>query len=271
MSQRAPELPASHRLVHLAETTSTNAEAMRLALAGEHGPLWVMADRQTGGRGRSGRSWASLPGNLNASLLLTAPCDIAKAAQLSLLAGVAAVDAIRAAGTLAPAAELRLKWPNDILIGTAKMGGILIETTSAPAPAPPAAGAGSSSVLSVVIGIGLNLAAAPQDLGRAATYLAAHGLPLSPGDALCFLAGAMQKWLEIWAAGTGFEQIRQAWLQRAGAAGEPLLVQAREGPVEGRFVGIDSGGALLIAGNDGLERRFTFGDVSLTQGDDTGR
>jgi BirA family biotin operon repressor/biotin-[acetyl-CoA-carboxylase] ligase len=261
MSEEAFELPAGHRLVHLTETASTNAEAMRLAVAGERGPVWILADRQTGGRGRSGRSWASLPGNLHASMLFSAASPLGVAGQLSLVAGVAVIDALRAAGTFAAADAPRLKWPNDILIGNAKLGGILIESTSnVPGPG-----------ISVIVGVGLNLAAAPEDLGRAATFLAAHGLALSPKEALCFLAGSMQSWLDRWAAGAGFAEVRSAWLARAGEAGEPLVVHSNDGTVEGRFAGIDADGALIIAGTDGRERRFTFGDVTLAQGDSVGR
>jgi BirA family transcriptional regulator, biotin operon repressor / biotin---[acetyl-CoA-carboxylase] ligase len=268
MSPTAPALPSRYRLEHLAETDSTNAEAMRRALAGESGPLWVLADRQTAGRGRSGRAWASLPGNLHASLILSPSCPLGCAPQLSLVAGVAAIDAIRNAGSPAPAG-LRLKWPNDILIGSAKTGGVLVESTTR---------AGSAG-LAAVVGVGLNLAAAPAALGPAATYLASHGLPLSPREALCFLAEAMEVWLAVWDEGAGFARVRAAWLERAGAPGEPLAVQGNEGRFEGRFVGLDDEGALLIAGADGRERRFAFGDVSLAhvapgedaQGDDEGR
>ena len=115
MSDSAGEPSAPSRLVHLPETDSTNAEAMRRALAGEAPPLWVLADRQTAGRGRAGRAWASQPGNLFASLLVSTSCPPALAGQLSLVAGVAAIDAIRRAAGQAPPAGLRLKWPNDIL------------------------------------------------------------------------------------------------------------------------------------------------------------
>jgi BirA family biotin operon repressor/biotin-[acetyl-CoA-carboxylase] ligase len=239
-------------LLHLAETDSTNAEAMRRALAGETGPLWVLADRQTAGRGRSGRAWVSDAGNLYASLLVARDYPVAKAGQLSLVAGVAAVDALRKAGPRELGAELRLKWPNDILIGAGKMGGILVESSTR--------GAGGGRV--TVIGVGLNLASAPP--GRGATYLAVHGLTLSPREALCFLAEAMDAWLETWNGGEGFALVRAAWLQRAGAPGEPLAVHAAEGPVVGRFVGLDADGALVIAGADGRERHFTYGDVTLT-------
>jgi BirA family transcriptional regulator, biotin operon repressor / biotin---[acetyl-CoA-carboxylase] ligase len=266
MRPTAPELPSRYRLAHLAETDSTNAEAMRRALAGEMGPMWVLTDRQNAGRGRSGRAWASLPGNLHASLILSPACPMARAPQLALVAGVAAIDAIRKAGALAAPAGLRLKWPNDILIGSAKTGGILVESTTR------APGAG----LAAVVGVGLNLAAAPAELGPAATYLAAHGLPLSPREALCFLAEAMEAWLAVWDEGAGFARVRAAWLERGGAPGEPLAVNGTEGRIEGRFVGLDDEGALLIVAADGRERRFAFGDVSLAhvppgdaaQGDD---
>ena len=88
--------------------------------------MWVLADRQTAGRGRDGRVWTSLGGNLHASLLFAPSCSVQHAAGLALVAGVAAVDAIRAANGGAGLRSLRLKWPNDILIGSAKVGGILI-------------------------------------------------------------------------------------------------------------------------------------------------
>jgi len=268
MSPAAADLPAPYRLLHLAEADSTNGEAMRRALAGESGPLWVLADRQTAGRGRSGRAWASAPGNLFASLVISTACPVAKVGQLSLVAGVAALDAIGKAGPLGGTARARLKWPNDILIGSAKTGGILVESSRR----------GAQSPLVAVVGVGLNLVSAPAELGRGATYLAAHGLALSPREALCFLAETMDGWLKTWNDGEGFAGIRAAWLERAGAAGEALTVHASEGSVKGSFIGLDADGALVIAGADGVERRFTFGDVSLAgassvgaQGDDKNR
>ena len=247
----AADLPAPYRLVHLAETDSTNAEAMRRALAGETGPLWVIADRQTAGRGRSGRAWASEPGNLFASLLISTACPAAKAGQLSLVAGVAAIDAITNAGPLDSAAALRLKWPNDILVGSVKAGGILVESSAR-------AGGG----MSAVIGVGLNLASPPAELG-AATSLACHGLSLSPREALCFLGDAMDLWLNTWNDGEGFARVREAWLARGGAVGEPQTVHAGADLVQGRFAGLDAEGALIVADAAGHERRFTFGDVAL--------
>ena len=186
-------LPSSSAAtVILEETGSTNTEAFRRAAAGEAGPLWIMARRQTQGRGRSGRQWASEPGNLYASLLQRLACPQAVVHQLSLLAGVAVIEAIEAAAGRR-IAGLRLKWPNDVLIGEAKCAGILPESRS---------GGGSAEVV-VVIGIGINLSSHPSGLGRAATDLAAQGVTVTPDAMLGVLAQAMQRWLGVWDGGRG--------------------------------------------------------------------
>ena len=254
MTQSPAGLPEGCQLVDLVEVDGTSAEAMRRVLAGERGPMWIMAQRQTSGRGRSGRAWSSQPGNLFASFIAALDCPPAKAGQLSLVAGVAVIDAIRRAGDVP---GLRLKWPNDILVGTAKTGGILVESTSRPPQPGPIA----------VIGVGLNLVSAPDDLGRAATFLANHALALSPREALCFLAQTMSDWIGIWNNGEGFAPVREAWLARAGSLGEVLTVNAAGGPVTGSFAGIDDSGALLIDDADGRQLSFTFGDVSLAAKD----
>src|SRR5262249_10461473 len=167
-------VPQPIRSIVLDEVGSTNAEAFALAKAGETGPLWLMAHRQTAGRGRSGRSWASEPGNLHASLLQGLGCPAPAVPQLSLLAGVAVIDAIAAAAAGAIMADLRLKWPNDVLIGGAKCAGILPECHSG----------GPTGRLVAVVGIGINLAWHPPGLARAATHLAAHGVAGVPGEKL---------------------------------------------------------------------------------------
>jgi len=250
MTNALPELLEGCAHVHIETVDGTNAEAMRRVLAGEHGPLWITADRQTAGKGRSGRGWASRPGNLFASYITAVRCPPAKAGQLSLVAGVAVYDAIARAGGVP---GLRLKWPNDILIGPAKAGGILIESTIRPGVAGTVA----------VVGIGLNLVSAPEDLGRSATFLAQHGLELSPQGALCFLAHTMKDWMTKWDDGADFVEVRQAWLERAGPLGEPLTVNAGATPVSGRFAGLDDSGALLLDSADGRQLSFSFGDVSL--------
>jgi len=136
------------------EIDSTNTELMRRARAGDTGPVLLVAARQVAGRGRSGRGWASAPGDsLTFSLSLSlAPADWSG---LSLAVGVSVAESLDPDG----AAGLRLKWPNDLWREDRKLGGILIETASAPGAAP----VGAPAARQVVIGIGLNLAVRPAD------------------------------------------------------------------------------------------------------------
>lgn len=245
-------MQGSVRLLHLAVVDSTNAEAMRRAAVGADSGLWIVADEQTQGRGRSGRSWQSPAGNLHASLLLELGCAPRTAQQLSLVAGVAAIDALSEHAHGSPIARrLRLKWPNDILLDGAKLGGILIESTTL----------GLRQI--GVVGIGINLASAPPGVGRAATHFGTLGPTLAPDAVLPGLAGAMQNWLATWREGEGFEAVRRAWLERAGPAGEPISVNTGTGSISGTFLGLDETGALVLRDAEGSELRFTFGDVSL--------
>jgi BirA family transcriptional regulator, biotin operon repressor / biotin---[acetyl-CoA-carboxylase] ligase len=252
LADRSPS-PAIATVI-LDETGSTNVEAFKRAAEGEAGPLWIMARRQTQGRGRSGRQWASEPGNLYASLLQRLACPPGAVAQLSLLAGVAVVEAIVAAAGR-PIPGLRLKWPNDVLIGGAKCAGILAESQSA----------GAAQEIIVVVGVGINLASHPEGLGRATTDLAAHGISVAPEVMLGVLAPSIARWLGIWGGGAGFPEVRRAWLGSGGAVGEGIVVDTGRERISGSFLGLDEAGALLLRDAQGAERRLTFGDVTLAR------
>jgi BirA family biotin operon repressor/biotin-[acetyl-CoA-carboxylase] ligase len=240
----------SFRSVLLDATGSTNRVAFEEAKAGESGPLWVVARRQTEGRGRNGRPWTSEPGNLYASLMLrlASPANVQ---QLALLAGVAVLEAVRAAARGAPIEGLRLKWPNDVLIDGAKCAGILCESQAG----------GRERV--VVIGIGINLSSHPTRIGRPATNLAAHGLHLTPEAMLAHLDAATADWLAAWDGGAGFDRVRAAWLGAAGGAGERLTVNTGTEEIAGSFVDLDPGGGLVLRDDRGALRTLTFGDVTL--------
>jgi BirA family biotin operon repressor/biotin-[acetyl-CoA-carboxylase] ligase len=231
---------------------STNREAFALAEAGVRGPLWIMARRQTAGRGRADRQWVSAAGNLHASLLIDLDCPPTAVPQLSLLTGVATIDAIRLAAMAGPEpAGLRLKWPNDVLIGHDKCAGVLCESLAGP-PATTA-----------VIGIGIDLAWHPTAMHRAATDLAAHGCRIAPEAMLACLNKTMQRWLAAWDGGRDFHSVRQAWLERAGPVGEMCTVDTGRERIEGAFAGLDADGALMISDRHGQRRTVTFGDVAL--------
>jgi len=225
---------------------STSAEALALARAGERTPFWVTARAQNAGRGRRGSTWTSPPGNLYATLLLSEPSTPPTAPQLSFVAALALHDAVAAcAPALGPA--LKLKWPNDLLLGAAKLAGILIEGEKA-------------SEFIVAIGIGVNCASHPTDTAYPATDLPGAGALVTPEQLFAALAAAMQRRLVQWRGGEGFAEIRTDWLKRAAGLGQPLKVRLPEREMTGRFEGLDEAGRLLLGG-EGAVTPVTAGEV----------
>lgn len=251
MDRSSAASPSMPPVVSVAEVASTNAEAFRLARQGERGPLWIVAERQTAGRGRAGRQWTSIPGNLHASCLVELGCSATTALQLSLVAGVAVHDAVT--GLVGPelAAKIRLKWPNDLMLADAKLGGILVET------------AGVGGVLTAVVGVGLNIVAAPQDLHRAVASLADRGAVVSLADVVGRLVCSFEAWRGTWQEGAVFAQIRAAWLARARSQGQGIAINTGSAVIRGTFEGLGETGALIMRDEAGISRQFSFGDVSL--------
>ncbi len=240
--------PVGYALKEFESIDSTNEEARRLAVAGERGPIWIMAARQTAGRGRRGRVWESPSGNLAASLMLRPGRPAGDCAQLSFVAAIAACDMI--AG-FAPGAEVRVKWPNDVLANGAKIAGILLEASSSGADIP----------AWLAVGIGANLAHHPTDTEFPATSLAALGVTVPPPrDALLHLAASFAKWYESWRA-DGFAFIRDAWLARALGLGTRIRARLQNEELSGVFEGIDGGGALLLGMTAGRTRTIAAGEV----------
>jgi BirA family biotin operon repressor/biotin-[acetyl-CoA-carboxylase] ligase len=242
----APSGSIGTRILHLDTIDSTNAEALRRARAGERGPLWIVAGEQSVGRGRRGRAWVSRPGNLYATLLLSDPAPAAAAPQLGFVAALALVDAATAAApALAP--RLALKWPNDLLCGTRKIGGILIEGEGAP--------------LIVAVGIGVNCRHHPDATEFPATDFATEGAAVAVPALFDQLAAAMQMRLAEWERGAGFAGIRAAWLARAGGIGQPIRVRLAERETTGHFDAIDEAGRLVLRSADGSVEAIAAGEV----------
>jgi BirA family transcriptional regulator, biotin operon repressor / biotin---[acetyl-CoA-carboxylase] ligase len=239
--------PQGTALKHFDEIDSTNEEARRLAHAGERGPVWIVADRQTAGRGRRGRVWDSPTGNLAATLLIVPDKPPAICAQLSFVAAIAAADAV---ARFAPSAEIKVKWPNDVLANGRKIAGILLESAS-----------GGGDPYFLAIGVGVNLAHFPPDTEFPAVSLAALGATVpSPLEALTQLAAHFAKWYEIWAA-DGFAPIRDAWLARAAGLGQRIRARLSHEEASGVFEGIDQTGALMLREISGKTRSISAGEV----------
>lgn len=262
-----PVLPPGWRLAVHATLDSTNAELRRLsegrggAVSGTVGwsgsdmvdeGLIVQADVQTAGRGRRGRAWESPAGNLSCSVLVRVGGAWGEAGQLSFVVGVAMQEAL---ATVAPALEIRLKWPNDLLLGGRKLAGILLETCFDPAE-PPGHGF-------VIVGTGVNLAVAPQ--GREPLYpvatLRETGVAVAAVDLTVVYAQALAQWLARWRA-QGFAPIRERWLTVAHGVGGPVIARLADGrELQGVFAALDVDGALLLRQDTGETQRILAGDV----------
>lgn len=241
-------LPAGYRAIFLDEVGSTNAFALERAAFGEPSGLWVVAARQTAGRGRRGRVWTSEPGNLYATLLLGDGLpDAARFGELPLVVALAVHDAVLAALPPPLRRALAIKWPNDILFGGAKLCGILIE------------GSASGIRRAVAVGIGVNCAHHPDTALYPATDLAAAGVRVAPQEMFALLAQSMAVRLAAWKGGP-FAPLRAAWLDRACGLGEPIAVRLHGETREGVFDGLDDAGRLLLRRGGRIEA-ISAGDV----------
>ena len=236
------------RLIAYESLRSTNAEALARGRAGERGPLWVTAAEQTAGRGRRGNLWVSEPGNLYASLLMT---DVAPAAHLPELCFVAALAVRDAVCMAAPelASQLRLKWPNDLLLNGSKLAGILIEAESV----------GGQTITAA--GIGVNCTHHPETLTYAAISLAAHGQAVAPAALMTKLSRTMLARLAQWDRGAGFAAIRAEWLSHAAGIGGDIHVRLSDRELSGIFETLDHAGRLMLRLPGGGLEAITAGEV----------
>jgi BirA family transcriptional regulator, biotin operon repressor / biotin---[acetyl-CoA-carboxylase] ligase len=233
------------------EIDSTILEARRRAERSEVGPVWLIARTQTAGRGRRGRAWSSLDGNLMATYLFAAKRPPAEIALLSFATGLAIAEAVE---EIIGAGQATLKWPNDVLIGGAKISGIMLDSGSL----------GDSGIW-VALAFGVNLAVAPENLDQRTTSLPSLLPPDAPApEPLDFLARVRPK-LEGYAVRMereGFEPLRQAWLKRAHGLGHTARVVQGEQTLEGRIAGLSSRGELELDTSEG-RRLIAAGDVFL--------
>ncbi len=239
----------------LASCDSTNAVLLSRAEAGAPSGTVVIAEEQTAGRGRRGRSWFSSPGDSLTFSLLWRFAPGTAPAGLSLAVGVAVARALQKvpAGTQsAGAGETALKWPNDILTGGRKLGGILVELVPG---APHAA----------VIGIGINLhlpAGMPEEVRAASAALNANGAAPDANDLYAALLAELLITLDTFAS-AGFAAIRPEWIARHAFQDARIRLTTDFGPPsEGICRGVDTDGALLLE-IDGRIERILSGEVSL--------
>ena len=201
---------------------------------------WLVALAQDAGKGRQGRQWQTVEGNYFGSTLVQLRPGDPPAPSLALAAGLALIEAV---DTAAPGRGLMLKWPNDLMLGQAKLAGILLERSGD----------------RVVAGFGVNLAQAPTIEGRATADL---GGAIAPGAFAPLLAASFARLLGAWRTADPASFAR-AWLERAHPVGTALTVHSGKGEtVSGAFAGIEPDGALRL-NVDGKIQVIRAGDVNL--------
>jgi BirA family transcriptional regulator, biotin operon repressor / biotin---[acetyl-CoA-carboxylase] ligase len=224
-------------LIALPEIDSTNAEGFRRAATLDR-PTWIIAGRQTEGRGRRSRPWASPPGNFHGTLVLKPAEPPEVVALRSFAAALALRDALVTLTGLP--ASFTLKWPNDVLLNGGKLAGILLESQGL---------GGGTPVL--CIGIGVNLIAAPDaaliETGAlsAVSLLQETGLRVTPEQFLQTLAPAYAA-REATFHADGFAPLRTAWLAHAARIGEPIFARTGSETRQGVFETIDAAGNLIL-------------------------
>ena len=226
----------------LDEVDSTMAEAARIgpSLAG---PEWILARRQTAGRGRRGRDWRDPEGNFAATLVMRPSEPAGQVALRSFVAALALFDACVAA--TGRSEMFTLKWPNDVLLNGGKLAGILLESSGQ-----------GGQISHFAIGIGVNLIHVPEtgavEPGAVApvSLAQATGVAVTPEEFLELLAPAYAAREAAFRA-QGFAPIREAWLARAARLGEEIVARTAKDAWRGRFETVDAEGNLVLSTSEG--------------------
>ena len=234
------------REIHLVPQTGSTNEDLRMQAANWPEGDWLRAESQSAGRGRRGRQWESPTGNLSASTLIRLRPTDPSLAGLGLMVGVAVHSAL---AQLLSDAALTLKWPNDVMIGKAKLAGMLLEREQD----------------CIIVGVGINVANAPNLDDRETIALAdlPTGGNIDAATLMQAVADSFDHWLARWREG-GSAAINGSWLERAHPIGTSLLVST--GPdsrQQGRFLGLDGDGALILEREDGTSQIIHSGDVGV--------
>lgn len=226
------------------ETGSTSADLAARLAQGDYAAegAWLIADRQTAGKGRLGREWQDGAGNFMGSTVVHLRAGDPSPETLALVAGLALHEVVNP--KLAQPAVL--KWPNDVLVGGAKLAGILLERVGA----------------AVIVGIGVNLAQAPQVADRATTSLADLGLVAGRDAFAADLARQFAADLDRWRS-FGLAPIVSRWIAAGHPIGTPLEADDQGQRLEGTFVGLTDTGALQLRLADGSLRAIHAGEVRI--------
>ncbi len=242
--------------VHISDSIdSTNAQALRLVEADCVAPFLVLAEQQTAGRGRRGRQWVSpFAQNVYYSLVLRIEGGLRQLEGLSLVVGLAVMQALRAVGVK----DVALKWPNDVLVGKKKIAGILLELVGDPA-----------DICHVVLGIGINVnmqKAAEIDQQWTSVGIET-GASIDRNYLVAQLGLHLKDYLDRHKA-FGFAALHGEWEQNHLWQGKAVSLIAGVHQIDGIVLGIDHQGALRLS-VEGIEKIYSGGELSLRLRDDS--
>jgi BirA family biotin operon repressor/biotin-[acetyl-CoA-carboxylase] ligase len=244
-------LDAPYSVEYHDRIASTNERARELAAEGET-DVAVVADEQTGSRGRLDREWVAPSGGVWLSVLTRPDVPTARAPLFTLAAAVATTDAAREAGV-----DAHIKWPNDVLVGDSggsesagrggrKLAGILTEMEGE-----------ADRIGWLVVGVGVNANIDPETLPDGATSLSAECG--SPVDRRRFAATLLERFAELTGSSGGLDRVLSAWRERSSTVGRRVRVDTANGSVEGTAVDVAGPGALVVETEEG-RRRVHAGD-----------
>ena len=236
---------------------STNERARELAVEGAS-DVAVVADEQTGGRGRLDREWVAPSGGVWLSTLTRPDVPTARAPLFTLAAAVATTDAAREAGV-----DAHIKWPNDVLVGGGESGSDDADPDPAGRDGQKLAGiltemeGEADRVGWLVVGVGVNANIDTETLPAGATSLSAeHGGPV---DRRRFAATMLERYAELTASSEALDRVLPAWRERASTLGRRVRIDTGDGSVDGTAVDVAAPGALVVEA-DGGRRRVHAGD-----------
>lgn len=233
-------------------TESTNDDAWELIEEGAAEGTLIITDKQTAGKGRNGRTWHSVPGkSLTVSLILKPEMDSQTAGWFPIMTGVAIVEALSSLGL-----EPSLKWPNDILIGNKKLGGILCESRVQ-----------GHSMEWAVIGIGLNINEQEDELDselNATSFFMETGRSIQRELVLATILNQLEPLYNTCRTNSDFSSISEQWTQYCLHVHKTITFTEDDKPKTGIFTGINERAEAVIS-IDGNEHIFNSGDIHLIQ------
>jgi BirA family biotin operon repressor/biotin-[acetyl-CoA-carboxylase] ligase len=240
-------------IVHRDEVASTNTLAMELAQQGAEDGTVVIAESQSGGKGRLGRSWLSPRGNLYLSVVLRPAVPVHKAPLITLMGAVAVASALRKHVGI----DAGIKWPNDILVDGRKIAGLLTEMSAEP-----------DRIRHIVLGIGVNvnmdLRELPADVRKASTTAAvATGKTIDRTGLLKELLAELDQWYKRFLKNEA--GVLTAWREMNVTLGNRVTVSGSGSRLEGVARSIDADGRLILKMDDGTLRPVAAGDVTIVK------